>query len=305
MYHIETHADRILLSGDTSQAEIYLFGALLNRYAILQQSGEWFNCVRGYDSPTQAEAEITKGFRSAKLSPFVCRMKNAAYEFAGKRYESHKHNRKGHALHGLLYDHRFALIASHSDSESAWIDLRTAYTADSNYPFDYELVVRYQLSAQGLSITTTAYNIGETDLPLADGWHPYFQLGGAVDTWQLQINSGEQLVFDEDLLPTGEIKSDERFISGASLSGISLDNSFVLADHHQAACRLENAKFLFSIYADKSYPYLQIYTPADRQSIAIENLSGAPDCFNNRLGLNILAPNSHICFNTRYLLLEK
>jgi aldose 1-epimerase len=45
---------------------------------------------------------------------------------------------------------------------------------------------------------------------------------------------------------------------------------------------------------------LQIFTPDSRQSIAIENLSGAPDCFNNGMGLVLLAPNSSKTFSVIY-----
>jgi aldose 1-epimerase len=46
---------------------------------------------------------------------------------------------------------------------------------------------------------------------------------------------------------------------------------------------------------------LQIYTPATRDSIAVENLSGAPDCFNNGMGLLLLQPGHSQIFTVRYL----
>ncbi|MBP7939993.1 MAG: hypothetical protein KAZ20_02525, partial [Sediminibacterium sp.] len=49
-----------------------------------------------------------------------------------------------------------------------------------------------------------------------------------------------------------------------------------------------------------NYPYLQLYTPVDRQSIAIENLSGAPNCFNNKMGLQLVEPQEQIYFETSY-----
>ena len=51
---------------------------------------------------------------------------------------------------------------------------------------------------------------------------------------------------------------------------------------------------------DASYPYLQIYTPPGRDSIAVENLSGAPDCFNNKMGLHLLQPAHSQIFTVRY-----
>jgi aldose 1-epimerase len=43
-----------------------------------------------------------------------------------------------------------------------------------------------------------------------------------------------------------------------------------------------------------------LYTPENRKSIAIENLSAAPDCFNNKMGLQQLEPQAKIYFETTY-----
>lgn len=59
-------------------------------------------------------------------------------------------------------------------------------------------------------------------------------------------------------------------------------------------------KVQLEIRPDKQYPYLQIYTPPHRNSIAIENLSAAPDAFNNKMGLITLQPGENIIFTTTY-----
>jgi len=50
----------------------------------------------------------------------------------------------------------------------------------------------------------------------------------------------------------------------------------------------------------RSYPYLQIYTPPHRRSIAIENISGVPDAFNNGMGFITLEPDQSAIFKTTY-----
>jgi aldose 1-epimerase len=54
------------------------------------------------------------------------------------------------------------------------------------------------------------------------------------------------------------------------------------------------------IRPESSYPYLQLYTPPHRESIAIENLSAAPDAFNNGMGLINLEPGASATFKTAY-----
>jgi aldose 1-epimerase len=59
------------------------------------------------------------------------------------------------------------------------------------------------------------------------------------------------------------------------------------------------------IEPDARYPYLQIYIPDNRQSIAIENLSAAPDAFNNKIGLLELEPYQQNQFSTSYTITLK
>jgi aldose 1-epimerase len=59
------------------------------------------------------------------------------------------------------------------------------------------------------------------------------------------------------------------------------------------------------ISPEGSYPFLQIYTPPHRQSIAIENLSAAPDAFNNKMGLIVLTAGEEKTFRTLYAICAK
>lgn len=73
MFTVQTDAERIILTHENhSRAEIYLFGGLPNRYEVRRADGTWFNCIAAFDSPSQAQENLINGFRSAKLSPYVC-----------------------------------------------------------------------------------------------------------------------------------------------------------------------------------------------------------------------------------------
>ena len=135
--------------------------------------------------------------------------------------------------------------------------LAYVYPADQNgFPFPYRLTVRYTLSSDGLTVSTTAENTGTAPMPLADGWHPYFTLGGTADDWTLQIDGGTQLEFDADLLPTGARLADNRFAEAASLRGIGLDNSFELNGNGSTrpACTLRHGARRLDIFAEETIP---------------------------------------------------
>lgn len=304
MFVCHAESERVILRyADYAEVEIYLFGALLNRYAVREEDGGWFDCVKGYVSPDAARNGITDGFYGAKLSPFPCRLKNGRYGFCGRDYYVGKHLSGNHALHGLLYDADFGLRDCGCDDGRAWA--RLVFDYDGNipgYPFAYRLCVRYVLDADGLEVTTTVENTGGSAMPVADGWHPYFTLGGCVDDWTLRVGSRRRLVFDDSLLPTGGYEDDARFLQPCCLKGIGLDNSFLLDGGAGEVCVLQNGRRRLAVYALCNYPVLQLYIPPGRDAVAVENLSGAPDCFNNGIGLLVLAPQERRDFSARYCL---
>jgi aldose 1-epimerase len=287
--------------GTGCQAEIYSFGGLLNAFRIPQSQG-LTNVIDGFSSVKEAMENATNGFKSAKLSPFVCRIKSGQYRFENRDYTIQKHLLSGHAIHGLLYDAAFKITDTTSEIDHASVTMAYDYNGtDKGYPFPYKITVKWKLEAANkLSVTTTLTHHNKTDIPIADGWHPYFTLGGSVDDCTLQFDSDCQLEYDAELLPTGKKITDTRFTNGTPLRGIELDNSFELNTNIAAKCVLENDRFRLTIEPGKEYPLVQVYIPSHRNSIAIENLSGAPDNFNNGMGLILLAPGEEKAFTTSY-----
>lgn len=280
-------------------AEVYAFGGLLNALRIPLNGGS-FNCIDGFNSVTDAKKNITAAFKSAKISPFVCRLSNGSYDFNGQKYTIKKNYLGNHALHGLIYDAVYSIGDMVASEESAFVNLHYHYSKnDPGYPFDFEISLRWNLSPYNLlSVTTTISHQNDSPIPFADGWHPYFTLGDSIDSCTLQFDSDCQLEFDEALIPTGKKIKDDRFEQKHSLEKIFLDNSYELASGGK--CVLSNAQLELTVLPDKHYPILQVYTPEHRRSIAIENLSGAPDNFNNGIGLLMLVPNKVYQFKTSY-----
>lgn len=284
-----------------TRAEIYAFGGLLNAFTILKDD-QPFNCIHGFESVTDASQNITNGFKSAKISPFVCRLQHGQYQFNGQPYTIQKHYLGPHALHGLLFDAVFTIKDTFSNDEMAAVDLQFQYQqSDPGYPFAFSMMIRWELRRRNhLTVTTTVTHHNDQPIPYADGWHPYFTLGGSINDYTLQFDSDRQLEFDATLIPTGKKIADTRFTEAHQLNTTHLDNAFELKFNGQ--CVLSHGNLQLTIQPDESYPILQVYTPDHRQSIAIENLSGAPDNFNNGIGLLLLMPNRAYRFSTIYQL---
>lgn len=154
-----------------------------------------------------------------------------------------------------------------------------------------------------LQLETTITNLHDETIPVVDGWHPYFNLGNKVDNYVIGFRSATMLEFNEALVPTGKLLNEPAFATPITLGAREIDNCFILTEEKGLPCCViynpEN-KLKLTFFASDLYRYLQIFTPKHRQSIAIENLSGAPDAFNNGLGLLWLEPRRSITFNLWY-----
>lgn len=301
---IENQAgDTVIILRDTTggaEAEIYAFGALLNSFRV-PVKGQQVNIIDGFTSVADAKTNMLNGFKSAKLSPFVCRMRKGEYSFNGKPYHIKGSYLGDHAIHGLLFDHTFTVAGSESEDDHVSVTFNLHYKGmDPGYPFPYAISITWKLeTGNRLTATTRVSHQNDHPIPYADGWHPYFSLGGSVDEWMLRFDSRLQLEYDAELLPTGKMFTDTRFENGALLKDIDLDNSFEL-EGDNPVCTLGNASLKLTIQPDKTYPVLQVYIPPHRNSIAIETLSGAPDNFNNKMHLLLLSPGEEKVFGTTY-----
>jgi aldose 1-epimerase len=281
------------------------FGATLQAFHIRQKDGSRFNVIDSYKDGGELKRELSRSFKGPKLSPFPCRIPDGVYHFGEKKYKFGHLFPDGTAIHGLLYDKPFTVLEEATDAGEGMVLLEYGYRSnDPGYPFNYNCQVRYILRGSGeLEVATTVTNLDNTTIPMADGWHPYFRLGGKIDQWRMQFHAAAMLEFDARLVPTGRLTQYEVFDTPRPIGDTFLDNCFALKPEIvSAACELYNhaTGIRVAFFADAGYPYLQVYTPPHRESIAIENLSGAPDCFNNKMGLLLLQPGHSQIFTVRY-----
>jgi len=266
-------------------------GAILNS---LRVGGS--DVIEGYGGMEDFRTRVHQTFRSAKLLPFACRLQDAVYAWQGKKYRLDKFLLNGSALHGLLYDLPFDVTAEKQGAEKALLTLRYPYDGwHPGYPFPFNCTVTYMLEKGGsLTIGTHISNppAAASAIPMVDGWHPYFKLGGMADRWWLQIASDQMMEYDAALIPTGRYVFNDAFAEARPIGDMKLDNGFLLKEDISPIAVLRNPAngLEVSFISQANYPFLQLYIPDSRESIAIENLSGAPDAFNNGIGLKVLEP---------------
>jgi aldose 1-epimerase len=304
---LENDLHQVVLTDPSNRTKIIIlphFGAMLHAFMI-EKGGGMFNVLDNYAGAAEIEKELSTSFKSSKLSPFACRIPGGKYVYDGQLFEMEHKFMDGSAIHGLLYNKVFKQTDTFFDEQKASVLFKYNYKEeDDGYPFNYNCEIRYTLLPQNtLQVQTTVTNLDDLTIPMADGWHPYFTLGGKVNDWDLQFASQALVEFDEKLVPTGRLLPYDEFHEARPVRDTSFDNCFLLnGTEGYPACTLrnDNAGLQLSIFPDRGYPYLQLYTPPHRNSIAIENLSAAPDAFNNKMGLLMLPPRHTHTFTVYY-----
>lgn len=282
---------------------------ILHSFSILTKNG-YHNVIDSYENfEAYNSNKEALGFKSAKMNPFVCRVKNGAYSFENVGYQLNKYKLGDHAIHGLLYDEEFAIKGAIATEDFARLTMTYNYNRNfAGYPFKYSIDIQYELrEAHQLYIHTLIKNEDDVVIPIADGWHPYFTLGDRIDDYLLEFQTGTEVLFGDDMIPTGQELAYEKYTGLRKIADEKFDNCFRLnRDTCQPLVVLRNPTngLELQIRPGVGYPFLQIYTPPHRQSIALENLSAAPDCFNNGIGLKVLQPQETVTLSTCFMLKE-
>ena len=296
---------RITDNESNASIDIATKGGILNSW-LQSVKDTKFDIIDGNDLSNGWKNFESNGFKSAKMNPFCCRLNQGIYHYNGEAHKIEKFYLNEHAIHGIIYDELFEISRTEINDEFASVWLNYQYQKkDKGFPFAYHVELKWTLHKENkIVIETKITNDENIAILMIDGWHPYFKLGDNIDDCILQFKNTGLLEYNLDLIPTQAIIPNQEFENGKYLKDVFLDNGYLIDPNH-SECILENKNYKIVITPDHNYTYLQIYTPPHRKSIAIENLTGAPDGFNNKMGLHIMQPHEGWSLKTQYQFYKK
>jgi aldose 1-epimerase len=232
------------------------------------------------------------------LAPFPNRLKEGKYSFEGKEYQFPINDTKtSNALHGFISQLEFSIEKVEANNTNATVICSTTYNGNYDYyPFPFLAEVKYSLDEKsGFSFCFSITNIGESNMPIGLGWHPYFSLSENVDNTTISLPKLKKIEIDENMLPNGKKTPFNDFRYPTKLNEMVFDNCFLLdLETEFATVVLEGEKGRLFYRQKSKNPYLQIFTPPHRNSIALEPMTCNIDAFNNKEGLQILKPRQTI-----------
>ena len=257
-----------------------------NLGASLQElTFESVTILDGIEVSSEGLSDYQNISKSSLLFPFPGRIENGTYVHNQQSFQLEQNEtNRSNAIHGLIYDKHFEVESIETSEANAKVVL--SYTSDeklAGFPFKFQLIITYLISNSSLHLNIDVKNLGEESFPFGLGWHPYFKSENLANSF-LSFSSEEQLVCDENQIPKS-VKNNT-LQQTFKLKNQFFDDSFILL---KKEVKFKSEKYSLDMnFSENSVAFLQIYTPDDRKSIAIEPMSCSPNAFNNGNGLKTL-----------------
>lgn len=249
------------------------------------------------------EDEMCTVARGQSLIPWPNRLRDGSYQFGGQQYqlpltEPAKHN----AIHGLIRWANWTV----ADRDQGRVRMEHVLHPQDGYPFALALALQYELADTGLSVVTSATNVGDQPCPFGAGAHPYIKLGdGLIDDCTLRAPGASRMPTDEQAIPTGSEAvegSQYDFRSPRQIGSTELDTGYGdLVRDEDGLARVEltapDGGGRVILWQDDRYPYLMLFTGDSipqasrrRHGLGVEPMTCAPNAYQTGEGLLTLEP---------------
>ncbi len=194
----------------------------------------------------------------------------------------------GLPMHGVIHAPYWEPVETSGESVGARLDLAAHPELATEFPFPHTMTVVATLSESVLTIAATVEATGDTPVPLAYGFHPYFVLPGVPrEEWQVEIPLTERLTLDERMIPTGASEKVEPF--AAALGERTFDDGYAGATDGTTFA-LSGGSRRIELQLVGGYRYAQVYAPSAEETISFEPMTAPTDALRSGHGLELLEP---------------
>lgn len=274
-------------NGESTFSTISSLGASLFKLKLTTDkvSRELF---KYWEDPSRFISDYQQRFPGSQLFPFPNRLSKGSYTLDSQTYNFPLNDfGRPNALHGHLHDKSFQL--EEWNAKLGVLSLKYSYGGDNPaFPFSYNIKNQFSLTDNSLEVRTEIKNKSKHSIPIGYGWHPYFHTPKKVDNYLLELPSASTFEVDKELIPTGKLSQFDAFNPATRIENMVLDSCLLVSEKGNLV-KLIDPEEKSCISLDISqFDYLQVYIPPERDAIALEPQSCAPDAFNNGIGLELL-----------------
>jgi aldose 1-epimerase len=227
------------------------------------------------------------------LAPWANRIDGDAYWANGRRYLLNPDlglhtDANGKPIHGLLrFSPAWTLEAIGADNHCAYATSRLEFWKHpdmmAQFPFAHTIAMTYRLASGALEVETTLENLSTAPMPVAIGYHPYFQLHDAPRSqWKAHLAARRRAVLDASLIPTGELQpvlfGDPHPLAAGQLDDVFTD--LVRGPDGQAVFWVEGERQRIEVSYGPKFPVAVVYAPEGRDFICFEPMAALTNAFN-------------------------
>jgi len=224
------------------------------------------------------------------LAPWANRLSQDSFWANGKKYVLNpvlgniRRDQNQLPIHGLLsYVPDWQVVSVKSDAGGATVTSRLEFWKKpdwmAQFPFAHAIEMTYRLSDGVLEVRTVVENHASEPMPLAIGFHPYYQITDAPrDKWTVHLAAKDHFELSKMLIPTGATKPID-LPNPVSLAGHQLDDVFGGVKHDEEFS-VQGAKQKISIRYGAKYTVAVVYAPPGKDFICFEPMTAITDAFN-------------------------
>jgi aldose 1-epimerase len=228
------------------------------------------------------------------LAPWANRIDGLSYWANNKKYLLNpdlgnlRLDGNGLPMHGLLsFSPLWKIVGTKADNKSASVTSRLEFWKYpdllAQFPFPHVVEMTYTLHDGNLTVETVLKNLAEDPMPVAIGFHPYFQLDDAPrDAWQAHLPVKEHLVLNNKVTPTGD-KTPLDLSDPYPLAGHALDDGFsgiIRGADQRADFWVKGKTQQITVSYGPQFTVAVVYAPPGRSFICFEPMSALTNGFN-------------------------
>ncbi|MEM0135014.1 MAG: aldose 1-epimerase [Thermoplasmatales archaeon] len=261
---------------------------------VVESHGAYISSLRLSDNEILMKSEDGNQTHGgcASLIPFANRVRDASYSWRGRKY-SLPRNDGNNSIHGFTKDLNWDIST---------VDTKMILNSEidrEDYPSRLKCQSMIELKEDSILIRFTISNVGDIDVPLSIGLHPYFLHEGS---WKVrQPSKVKKLNYVDEYFPDGTMTEvDSEYLSSGK--GREFDNCFLVG----SSLSFESANHVLNIQTD-NMNYFVIYNGkySNGKSVAVEPMTSAPNAFNNGIGLVTLRSNSKFSCSSTFCFIKK
>ena len=237
------------------------------------------------------------------LAPFANRLDEPAFYANGRKYsfDMELGNIRGGAIpiHGFVTGSKeWEVVDIKADGNAAWVTSRLDFYRNPTYmkqfPFAHTITLTYRLADGALEVRTRLDNASREPMPVAIGFHPYFELTeSSREDWMLSVPARTHWVLGPNKIPTGQTEPIEKLVAdprSVALKGLTLDDGFSDLERDaqgRGVVTLKGRSQQVDVLLGPKFKVVLVYLPqvpasgaSKRGSVAIEPMAGITDSMN-------------------------